>query len=74
MNQLHINGDLRKQDVIDCTGEHPGLVRDYNYGLYGRLPHNKLNWTEDSDVLHKKGQSSLLLLRRLRSFGVKYIL
>lgn len=31
---------------------------------------NKLNWTTNTDVLYKKGQSRLHLLKRLRSFGV----
>uniref|UniRef100_A0A3P9MCZ6 C-type lectin domain-containing protein n=1 Tax=Oryzias latipes TaxID=8090 RepID=A0A3P9MCZ6_ORYLA len=30
----------------------------------------KLDWTHNTDALYKKGQSSLHLLRRLRSFGV----
>ena len=32
---------------------------------------NKLDWTNNSAALYKKGQSRLFLLRRLRSFGVQ---
>ena len=31
---------------------------------------NELDWTTNTDILYKRGQSRLHLLRRLRSFGV----
>lgn len=30
-----------------------------------------INWTHNTDALHRRGQSRLYLLRRLRSFGVR---
>lgn len=42
-------------------------VDSYKYlGLHLNI---KLNWTTNTDVLYKKGQSRLHLLKRLRSFG-----
>ena len=32
---------------------------------------NKLDWTDNTTALYKKGQSRLYLLRKLRSFGVQ---
>ena len=40
------------------------------YKYLGVHINNKLDWTHNTDVLYKKGQSHLHLLRRLRSFGV----
>ncbi|TWW81857.1 hypothetical protein D4764_01G0016720 [Takifugu flavidus] len=44
------------------------IVEEYKY--LGVHLNNKLDWTHNTDVLYKKGQSHLHLLRRLRSFGV----
>lgn len=58
-------------DII-CTGEHSGsggtvgLVCNY----LGVHLNNKLDWSHNTDVLNKKGQSHFNLLRRLRAFGV----
>lgn len=32
---------------------------------------NKLNWSDNTDMIYRKGQSRLFVLRRLRSFGVQ---
>ena len=44
------------------------IVGEYKY--LGVHLNNKLDWTTNTDVLYRKGQSRLHLLRRLRSFGV----
>ena len=44
------------------------IVKDYRY--LGVHLNNKLDWSTNTDVLYKRGQSRLHLLRRLRSFGV----
>ena len=44
------------------------MVETYKY--LGVHLNNKLDWSDNTDVLYKKGQSRLHLLRRLRSFGV----
>ncbi|KAI3364710.1 hypothetical protein L3Q82_011478 [Scortum barcoo] len=43
-------------------------VRTYKY--LGVHLNNKLDWTDNTDSLYKKGQSRLYMLRRLGSFGV----
>ena len=41
-----------------------------NYKFLGVHLNNKLDWTDCTHALYKKGQSRLHLLRRLRSIGV----
>ena len=41
-----------------------------SYKFLGVHLNNKLDWTDNTHALYKKGQSRLHLLRRLRSFGV----
>ena len=44
------------------------MVDSYKYlGLY---MNKKLDWSDNTDALYKKGQSRLFFLRRLRSFDV----
>ena len=40
------------------------------YKYLGVHLNNELDWSDNTDVLYKKGQSCLHMLRRLRSFGV----
>ena len=44
------------------------IVEEYNTHVH---INNKLDWTHNTDVLYKKSQSCLHLLRRMRSFGVR---
>ena len=70
-----INVSMTKKVVIDFRRRAPQtasmniqIVEEYKYlGVHIR---NELDWTHNTDVLYKKGQSCLHLLRRLRSFGV----
>ncbi|KAI3357214.1 hypothetical protein L3Q82_015682 [Scortum barcoo] len=81
LNHLQVNASKTKEIVIDF-GRKPsseiapvniqGLdierVRTYKY--LGVHLNNKLDWTDNTDSLYKKGQSRLYMLRRLGSFGV----
>lgn len=40
------------------------------YKFLGVHINNKLDWTDNTDALYRKGQSKLFFLRRLRSFNV----
>ncbi|XP_078264925.1 uncharacterized protein LOC144598602 [Rhinoraja longicauda] len=54
---------------VNIQGMDIGRVDSYKYlGVY---LNNKLDRTENTDALYRKGQSRLYLLRRLRSFGVQ---
>ncbi|KAF7695156.1 hypothetical protein HF521_006879 [Silurus meridionalis] len=60
------------QNFVDC--EHSGKGH-FESGLL-QIPgcshlNNKLEWTDNTEAIYKKGQSRLFLLRRLRSFGVQ---
>ena len=44
------------------------IVEHYKY--LGVFIDNKLDWTKNTEVLYKKGQSRLYFLRRLRSFNI----
>ncbi|KAM3860331.1 chondrolectin [Diretmus argenteus] len=50
-------------------GEYVDLVQSYKY--LGVHLDNKLDWSEDTGAIYKKGQSRLYFLRRLRSFDVR---
>ncbi|KAF7711488.1 hypothetical protein HF521_000499, partial [Silurus meridionalis] len=47
------------------------IVRVDSYKYLGVHLNNKLDWTDNTEAIYKKGQSRLFLLRRLRSFGVQ---
>ena len=80
LNHLHINASKTKEMVVDFHRKVPRsarvniqgldieIVGEYKY--LGVHLNNKLDWTTNTDVLYRKGQSRLHLLRRLRSFGV----
>ncbi|KAI4895189.1 hypothetical protein NFI96_023720 [Prochilodus magdalenae] len=80
-NCLQISAGITKELVVDfrrakhsppvpvnIQGMDIEIVRSYKY-LGVHL--NKLDWTDNTAALYKKGQSRLHLLRRLRSFGVQ---
>ena len=79
-NHLCLNTSKTKEMVIDFRRRTPNYtpvsiqgsdietVDSFKY-LGVHLNH-KLDWTDNTDALYKKGQSRLHLLRRLRSFGV----
>ena len=54
---------------VNIQGADIEIVKSYKY--LGVHLNNKLDWTDHSAALYKKGQSILFLLRRLRSFGVQ---
>ena len=65
--------DFRKKGApplspVTIGGEDVEVVQSYKY--LGVQLDNKLDWTGNTDVLYKKGQSRLYFLRRLSSFGV----
>lgn len=81
LNHLQLNASKTKEMVIDfrrrktpqtapvnIQGLDIEMVETYRY--LGVHLNNKLDWSHNTDVLYKKGQSRLHLLRRLRSFGV----
>lgn len=79
-NVLQINAGKTQEMIIDFRRKSPPttpvniqgkdieIVDSYKY--LGVHLNNKLDRTTNTDVLYKKGQSRLHLLRRLRSFGV----
>ena len=80
LNHLRINASKTKEGVMDFRRKAPETALVNTQGLdieilevYKYLCvhiNNKLDWTHNTDVLYKKGQSRLHLLRRLRSLGV----
>lgn len=80
INSLRLNVSKTKEIVVDF-GRHPyhampvnlyesdiEIVTSYKYlGVY---LNNKLDWSDNTTQIYKKGQSRIHLLRRLRSFGV----
>ena len=79
LNHLAIDASKTKEVVIDFRRKAPQtapvniqgldieIVEEYKY--LGVHINNKLDWTHNTDVLYKKGQSCLHLLWRPRSFG-----
>ena len=47
------------------------IISWYDTKYLGVHLNNKLDWTDNTAALYRKGQSRLHLLRRLRSFGVQ---
>ncbi|KAI5104598.1 hypothetical protein C0J45_6224 [Silurus meridionalis] len=80
---LQINTGKTKELVVDFrrhkhTSSLPlvniqgkDIVRVDSYKNLGVHLNNKLDWTDNTEAIYKKGQSRLFLLRRLRSFGVQ---
>ena len=79
-NALQINATKAKGMVVDFRRKSPPPttlvsiqgkdMETESYKYLGVHLNNKLDWTTNSDVLYKEGQSRLHLLRSLRSFGV----
>ncbi|TKS65892.1 RNA-directed DNA polymerase from mobile element jockey [Collichthys lucidus] len=80
LNQLQLNTSKTKEMIVNyqrktshftpvnIQGSDIEVVRSYRF--LGVHLNNKLDWTDNTHALYKKGQSRLHLLRRLRSFGV----
>ena len=63
------NGRWLQEEVPPYhTSKHP-WKRHWDSGLL-QVKNNKLDWTTNTGILYKMGQSRLQLLRRPRSFGV----
>ncbi|KAI4898445.1 hypothetical protein NFI96_000501 [Prochilodus magdalenae] len=81
VNHLQINAEKTKELVVDFHRcRHPpqlvniqgtDIERVDSYKYLGVHLNNKLDWSVNTTALHKKGQSRLYLLRRLRSLGVQ---
>ena len=79
-NHLILNTSKTKEIVIDfrrkpsphtpvnIQGSDIEIVDSFKY--LGVHLNNKLDWSNNTEALYRKGQSRLHLLRRLRSFGV----
>ena len=80
-NHLQLNIRKTKELVVDyrrskkrpptpitIRGEEVEAVD--NYKFLGVHINNKLDWTDNTEALYRKGQSNLYFLRRLRSFKV----
>nr|XP_019946005.1 PREDICTED: connective tissue growth factor-like [Paralichthys olivaceus] len=81
-NRLQINSGKTKELVVDFrrrnhTPPTPvniqgmDIERVDSYKYLGVHLNNKLDWTQNTHALYRKGQSRLYLLRKLRSFGVQ---
>ncbi|XP_049926802.1 uncharacterized protein LOC126406528 [Epinephelus moara] len=80
LNHLQLNTTKTKELVVDLRrtrtpvtpvsilGHNVDIVEHYKY--LGVFIDNKLDWTKNTEVLYKKGQSRLYFLRRLRSFNI----
>lgn len=80
LNQLKLNIQKTKELVVDLRRSRPlitplsirgvdvEIVQDYKY--LGVHIDNKLDWSKNSLVTYRRGQSRLYFLRRLRSFRV----
>ncbi|XP_041860220.1 uncharacterized protein LOC121651828 [Melanotaenia boesemani] len=81
-NNLQINTSKTKELVVDfrrhnnsppvpvnIQGMDIDLVRSYKY--LGVHLNDRLDWSDNTNALVKKGNSRLFLLKRLRSFGVQ---
>jgi len=80
-NHLQLNISKTKELVVDfrqsrkrpltpitIRGEDVEVVNSYKF--LGVHLNNKLDWSDNTDALFRKGQSKLFFLRRLRSFNV----
>ncbi|KAI5086634.1 hypothetical protein C0J45_23309 [Silurus meridionalis] len=57
--------------IVGLITDGKDIVRADSYKYLGDNLNNKLDWTDNTEAIYKKGQSRLFLLRRLRSFGVQ---
>ncbi|KAI3358072.1 hypothetical protein L3Q82_003084 [Scortum barcoo] len=81
LKHLQVNASKTKEMVIDFSRKPSSDIAPVNiqgldiervrtYKYLGVHLNNKLDWTDNTDSLYKKGQSRLYMLRRLGSFGV----
>ncbi|KAI3369283.1 hypothetical protein L3Q82_007534 [Scortum barcoo] len=81
LNHLQVNASKTKEMVIDFSRKPSSDIAPVNiqgldiervrtYKYLGVHLNNKLDWTDNTDSLYKRGQSRLYMLRRLGSFGV----
>ncbi|KAI3366512.1 hypothetical protein L3Q82_000642 [Scortum barcoo] len=81
LNHLQVNASKTKEMVIDFSRKPSADIAPLNiqgldiervrtYKYLGVHLNNKLDWTDNTDSLYKRGQSRLYMLRRLGSFGV----
>ena len=66
---VHFGRSRRTPTPITIRGEEVEMVDSYKY--LGVHINNKLDWTDNTEALYRKGQSRLFFLRRLRSFNVR---
>jgi len=79
-NQLQLNPSKIKELVVDfrrnkspptpITIQGVDIEMVDSYKFLGVHLNNKLDWTDNTEALYRKGQSRLFFLRRLRSFDV----
>ncbi|KAK0134692.1 putative RNA-directed DNA polymerase from transposon BS [Merluccius polli] len=71
-NHLQLNtGKIKELKVpipVSINGEEVEMVDTYKF--LGVHLNNKLDWSDNSEALYRKGQCRLFFLRRLRSFNV----
>ena len=80
LNHLQLNIAKTKDLVVDLRRTRTPLTQisilGHNVDIVGHNKYlgvfidNKLDWTKNTEVLYKQGQSRLYLLRRLRSFNI----
>ncbi|KAI3356053.1 hypothetical protein L3Q82_017167 [Scortum barcoo] len=81
LNHLQVNASKTKEMVIDFSRKPSSEIAPVNiqgldiervrtYKYLGVHLNNKLDWTDNTDSLYKRGQSRLYMLRRLGSFVV----
>ncbi|KAI3357967.1 hypothetical protein L3Q82_002992 [Scortum barcoo] len=81
LNHLQVNASKTKEMVIDFSSRKPSDIAPVNiqgldiervrtYKYLGVHLNNKLDWTDNTDSLYKRGQSRLYMLRRPGSLGV----
>ncbi|XP_054872156.1 uncharacterized protein LOC111569300 [Amphiprion ocellaris] len=80
-NHLQLNASKTKEMIVDFSSRRTPQTAPVNiqgldidmvdtYKYLGVHLNNKMDWTHNTEILYKKDQSGLHLLRRLRSFGV----
>lgn len=71
-NELVVDFRRRKQTSLPSVNiQGKDIMRVDSYKYLGVYLNKKMDWTDNTKAIYKKGQSRLFLLRRLRSFGVQ---
>ncbi|KAI3375638.1 hypothetical protein L3Q82_003955 [Scortum barcoo] len=82
LSHLQVNASKTKEMVIDFSRKPSSDIAPVNiqgldiervrtYKYLGVHLNNKLDWTDNTDSLYKRGQSRLYMLRRLGSFSIQ---